>query len=223
MSINMENEQINIFDFRVLSRYPAQDIQDFFQEKRILGIPVRTKEPLTVYINNAGSFNEYPVESINNVIMQIVDDPVLTFQSSKKIKMELSYKVMLVVKYEGIGTYELITLPDDIGVKCTTLYDLTEKQISHSIYQTFQWVGNRFLFTMTVPISEFDRPVPVGLDLIGTASMNSLRWNAEIGEVTFDGTSSPPVPSTRVDISIGHDYLLRVGIEDEITVNGTVD
>ena len=147
---------VNILTLRPLAKFQAEDTQIFFQEKRdpVTGERLAIKEPVTLFIDNAGDFYEYPLECIQCVVVR-TDEPEWSYICDDKIKISLGFKVILVAKFSGSNTFEIITLPDDIGIKCTTLYDLSEVQVSRSIYQTMQRVGDRFIYTMTISFSEF--------------------------------------------------------------------
>lgn len=63
----MENrEPINILINRTKARFCERNLQIFFQEKRdpVTGQRLAEKEPVTLFIDNAGTFNEYPLECI---------------------------------------------------------------------------------------------------------------------------------------------------------------
>ena len=138
--------------------------------------------------------------------------------------MSIPFRIFFLAKFSGWDTYELIVLPDDIGVKVNTLYDLSEKQVSHSLYQTLQRVGNVFVYTIIIPIEDFVGSIPAaGLDFSVITTLRNMSWDAEIGEVCFCGTSSPSVPATRVDLSIFFDILVQILVEEELAVIGEVE
>ena len=215
---------VNILTLRPLAKFQAEDTQIFFQEKRdpVTGERLAIKEPVTLFIDNAGDFYEYPLECIQCVVVR-TDEPEWSYICDDKIKISLGFKVILVAKFSGSNTFEIITLPDDIGIKCTTLYDLSEVQVSRSIYQTMQRVGDRFIYTMTISFSEFEGIIPPDIDFTVITAFRNMTWNAEIGETDFHGTGSPPVLSTRVDLSIFFDIFVRIGVEEEMTVSGFVE
>jgi len=215
---------VNILTLRPLAKFQAEDTQIFFQEKRdpVTGERLAIKEPVTLFIDNAGDFYEYPLECIQCVVVR-TDEPEWSYICDDKIKISLGFKVILVAKFSGSNTFEIITLPDDIGIKCTTLYDLSEVQVSRSIYQTMQRVGDRFIYTMTISFSEFEGIIPPDIDFTVITAFRNMTWNAEIGETDFHGTGSPPVLSTRVDLSIFFDIFVRIAVEEEMTVSGFVE
>jgi len=215
---------VNILTLRPLAKFQAEDTQIFFQEKRdpVTGERLAIKEPVTLFIDNAGDFYEYPLECIQCVVVR-TDEPEWSYICDDKIKISLGFKVILVAKFSGSNTFAIITLPDDIGIKCTTLYDLSEVQVSRSIYQTMQRVGDRFIYTMTISFSEFEGIIPPDIDFTVITAFRNMTWNAEIGETDFHGTGSPPVLSTRVDLSIFFDIFVRIAVEEEMTVSGFVE
>ncbi|NLX63273.1 MAG: hypothetical protein GX022_00615 [Clostridiaceae bacterium] len=224
MNIEKHDKTVNILTFRPLAKFKSKNTQIFFQEKRdpVTGERLGIKEPVTLFIDNAGDFFEYPLECIQCVVVR-TDEPQWSYICDDKIKISVGFKVILVVKFSGSNTYEIITLPDDIGVKCTTLYDLSVVQVSRSIYQTMQRVGDRFIYTMIIPFSEFEGILPQDNNFTVIAAFRNMTWNAEIGETDFHGTGSPPVLSTRVDLSIFYDIFVRIVVEEEMTVSGIVE
>lgn len=223
------NKPLCIQSFRVLAKFQQEHVQIFFQEKRdpMTGKRLRKKEPVTLFINNAGILNEYPLECISCIKVRLVDEPRITFICDKKVRLEIGFIIYLVVKFEGNQEYELIVLPQDLGIDVNTLYDLTEKQIANSVVQTMQWVGDRFVYTLTATFDEFDGIIPPGLiasnTLIGNVTLRNTTWTFDIDGVSFDGTGSPPVLATRVDLAIFQDIIIRIGIEQGILVDGEVD
>mgnify|MGYP000848408782 CR=1 FL=1 len=217
-------EPINILINRTKARFCERNLQIFFQEKRdpVTGQRLAEKEPVTLFIDNAGTFNEYPLECIECLEVQL-GNPSWSFLCDNRIKISIPFKIFILAKFSDQGSYELILLPDDIGVKVTTLYDLSEKQISRSLYQTMQRVGNTFVYTIIIPVDRFTGFVPVGQDFSVITRLTNMTWNAEIGEVCFCGTGSPPAPATRVDLSIFYDLLVQIAVEQELTVMGEVE
>jgi len=224
MNSELEKKTINILALRSLARFESNSTQIFFQEKRnpVTGTRLGKKEPVTLFIDNAGDFNEYPLECIQCVFVR-TDEPTWSFICGKKVKITFGFKVILLAKFTGADSYEIITLPDDIGVKCTTLYDLSEVQVSRSIVQTMQRVGDRFIYTMTITLDEFTGTIPADDDFTVIVTLRNMTWNAEIGDTGFEGTGSPPVPATRVDLSVFYDILVQLASEEEITVIGTTE
>jgi|BioPla2DNA2_1021312.scaffolds.fasta_scaffold03603_10 hypothetical protein len=225
MRIGMDKKTVNILALRSLARYAECGVQVFFQEKRdpATGERLGIKEPVTLFIDNSGDFNEYPLECIECVMVRFTGPPEWSYICGKKIKVSIGFKVILLAKFSGSDTYEIINLPEDIGIRCTTLYDLTEPQVSRSIYQTMKIVGDRFVYTMIIPLSEFEGILPQDDIFTVIAAFRNMTWNAEIGDTGFYGIGSPPVLSTRVDLSILYDILVQIAVEEEITVSGTVE
>lgn len=225
MNNKLHKKKVNILALRPLARFKACGTQIFFQEKRdpATGERLGIKKPVTSFIDNAGDFNEFPLECIQCLIVRFTQKPTWSYVCGKKIKISVGFKIMMLVKFSDSNIYELITLPDDIGIKLTTLYDLSEKQVSQSIYQSMQRVGDEFIFTMLIPLSEFEGVIPADDSFRVIVRLRNMTWNAEIGDVGFDGTGSPPVPSTRVDLSVFYDILVQIAVEEEITVSGTVE
>ena len=225
MNNKLHKKKVNILALRPLARFKACGTQIFFQEKRdpATGERLGIKKPVTLFIDNAGDFNEFPLECIKCLIVRFTQEPTWSYVCGKKVKTTVGFKIMLLVKFSDSNIYELITLPDDIGIKITTLYDLSEKQVSQSIYQTMQRVGDEFIFTMLIPLSEFEGSIPEDDNFKVIIRFRNMTWNAEIGDVGFNGTGSPPVLSTRIDLSVFYDILVQIAVEEEMTVSETVE
>jgi len=221
----LHKKKVNIFALRPFAIYQDCGVQIFFQEKRDpeTGERLRIKEPVTLFIDNAGEFNEFPLECIQCLMVRFTQEPTWSYVCGKKIKISVGFKIMMLVKFADSNIYELITLPDDIGIKLTTLYDLSEKQVSQSIYQSMQRVGDEFIYTMIIDLSEFEGSLPEDDNFQVIIRFRNMTWNAEIGDVGFNGTGSPPVLSTRVDLSVFYDILIQLAVEEEVTVIGTVE
>ncbi|HHY65368.1 MAG TPA: hypothetical protein GX501_10010, partial [Clostridiaceae bacterium] len=80
-----------------------------------------------------------------------------------------------------------------------------------------------FIYTMTITLDEFTGTIPADDDFTVIVTLRNMTWNAEIGDTGFEGTGSPPVPATRVDLSVFYDILVQLASEEEITVIGTTE
>lgn len=224
-----EDKTLGIQTVQVLARYQQEQVQIFFQETRdpVTGQRLKKKEPVTLFIDHAGILNEYPLSCISCLLIKLTEEPKLTFICDSKVRLELGFQAFLVVSYEELPGFELITLPQDLGINVTSLYDLTEKQVSNSAVQTMQWVGNKLVYTLTVPFTDFEGVIPPGLigsdALVASVSMRNMSWLYELGGVSYDGIGSPPVLATRVDLAVFEDIILRIGVEQGILVNGRVE
>jgi len=214
---------VNILINKTKARFKEKNLQIFFQEKRdpVTGQRLGIKEPVTLFIDNAGPLNEFPLECIECVEVQL-GEPSWSY-CANRIRIRIPFRIFLVVKFMDQGSYEMIVLPDDIGVRVTTLYDLSEPQVSRSLYQTMQRVGDVFICTIVIPVDRFTGFVPVNDDFTVITRLTDLTWNADIGEVSFSGTGSPPAPATRVDLSIFYDLLVLIAVEEELTVLGETE
>ena len=214
---------VNILINKTKARYKEKNLQIFFQEKRdpVTGQRLGIKEPVTLFIDNAGPLNEFPLECIECVEVQL-GEPSWSY-CANRIRIRIPFRIFLVVKFMDQGSYEMIVLPDDIGVRVTTLYDLSEPQVSRSLYQTMQRVGDVFICTIVIPVDRFTGFVLVNDDFTVITRLTDLTWNADIGEVSFSGTGSPPAPATRVDLSIFYDLLVLIAVEEELTVLGETE
>ena len=211
----------------VISKYVSKYNQIFFQEKiePITLQPMKIKEPVTFYVDSIGILNEIPLESVDNVSFSLVDGPQFTIINGNQIRTEFSFTLSLLARYEN-NIFEMIKLPSDIGTKVMTKYDLTKKQVAENPTQTMQWVGDRFIYTITNPLSSFDKPIPpeiLGNDnLKENIVLKNMMWSADIGEISFYGTGSPPVLSTEVDLGVDQDLYIMLELEEEILIDGEV-
>lgn len=227
LKIQQEPQQLDIFVKRILARYFAPDTQICFQEHRdLIGTPTGTKEPVTLYIDNAGDYNQYPVQCVTETIFSLIDIPTNTIICNSKSRITITFKVFLLVKYQNVAAPGLIVLPDDIGTKVMTQYDLTQPQNKNHTTpkETMQIVGGNFVYTADVPLSMFDNPLTK--DELADCSLQShvilkcMRWLVDVDGTSNSGTGTPPAAATTVALEIFEDVLDKIGIDQDIFVTG---
>lgn len=229
LKICQEPQQLDIYVKRILARYLGAGTQILFQEHRdpVTGIPDGTKEPLTLYIDNGGDSNQYPVQCISEVIQSLIGIPTNTIICNSKSRISFAFKVFLLVKFQGLAAPSLIVLPDDIGSKVMTEYDMTQPQnINHNVpKETLQIVGGNFVYTADIPLSMFDNPLTQ--DQLNDPTLQShvilrcMTWTVDVDGVGYNGTGTPPVLATTVYLSKFEDILDKIGIDQDIFIDGT--
>lgn len=226
--INQEPQQIDIYVKRILARYLGANTQILFQEHRdpITGLPDGTKEPVTLYIDNAGDLNQYPVQCITEVIQSLIGVPTNTIICNSKSRITITFKVFLLVKFQGLTAPKLIVLPDDIGTSVMTKYDLTQPQNKNHDYpkETLQIVDGNFVYTADIPLSMFDNQLTQ--DQLNDPTLQShvllrcMTWSVDVDGVANNGTGTPPVAATTVTLAKYEDILDKIGIDQDILING---
>ncbi|RCX10505.1 hypothetical protein DFR58_1284 [Anaerobacterium chartisolvens] len=222
------NEKYGIFVKRILAKYFAPESQLLFQEKRdpATGLQMGVKEPLKLYINNAGENGEHPVQGITEIIMNLNETPSNIIISNTKSRIKIIFKVFLLIKYQDLGTPSLIVLPDDIGTKCMSQYDLSEAQHkSHNQpKETLQISDGNFMYIVDVPLTEFDSQLtPYQLNdstLQSYVVLKNLTWTVDVDDIEKKGAGIPPSAATVTTISVFQDLLNKIGIDDDIVING---
>ena len=222
------SEKIGIFVKRMLAKYLAVESQMLFQEKRdtATGEPLAVKEPLRIYINNAGGNGENSLQEITEVIMSLTEAPSDVIISNSKSRIKVTFKVFLLVKYQDLTIPSLIVLPDDIGDKCMTQYDLTMPQHVNngSARELLQISDGNFMYLVDVPLSEFDNQITSrhlnDPTLQSYVSLNNFSWSVDVDNVSRNGSGDPPALATAITLSISEDILNKIGIDQDIIVNG---
>jgi len=228
LKIQQEPQQLDIFVKRILARYFSPDTQILFQEgvDRKTGAPNGKKEPVVLYINNAGDFNQYPVQCVTEVILSLVDCPTNTIICNSKSRIVIAFKVFLLVKFQGVTTPSLIVLPDDIGTKVMTEVDLTQPQHKNHDFpkEMLQILGDNFVYTADIPLNKFEGCLTKehlnDCSLQSHVLLKCMQWFVDIDGVSNNGTGTPPLPATTVTLSITEDILDKIGIDQDIFVRG---
>lgn len=228
LMIQSEPQKLDIFVKRILCKYFGPNTQIFFQEHRNPnGTPAGTKEPVKLYIDNAGNSNQHPVQCVTEVILSLIDCPTNTIICNSKSRVTITFKVFLLVKFQGVAAPSLIVLPDDIGTKVMTQYDLTQPQYKNhdNPKETMQIIGDNFVYTADIPLSQFD--CQLTKDQLNDCSLQShvllkcLKWVIDVDGVGNNGTGTPPAAATTVTLSISEDLLDKIGIDQDIYITGT--
>jgi len=221
-------EKVGIFVKRILAKYVAARKQMLFQEKRdaATGNPTGIKEPLVLYINNSDENCEYPVQGITEVIVSLTEPPQDVIISNSKSRIKITFKVFLLVKYQDIAVPNLIVLPDDIGIKCMTQYDLSVPQHKDHGFpkETLQVTGGNFVYIIDIPLSEFDNTLTNTQlhdpTLQSFVLLKNLAWTVDVDVVGPNGTGVPPLPATTTMLSVYQDIVDKIGINQDIVING---
>ncbi|HBM81881.1 MAG: hypothetical protein QME45_14195 [Clostridiales bacterium] len=226
--IQQEPQQLDIFVKRILARYIGNNTQILFQEHRdpLTGLPDGTKEPVTLYINNAGVDSLNPVQCISEVILSLTDCPTNTIICNSKSRISISFKVFLLTKFQDVAAPSLIVLPDDMGTSVMTEYDLTQPQnISNTNpKETLQIVNGNFVYTADIPLTQFDHELTK--DQLNDCSLQShvllkcMNFLVDVDGTGNNGTGTPPALATTVTLSITEDIIDKIGIDQDVFVQG---
>jgi len=166
------------------------------------------------------------VQCISEVILSLIECPTNIIICNSKSRISITFKVFLLVKFQGLAAPSLIVLPDDIGTSVMTQYDLTLPQNKNHATpkETLQIVNNNFVYTADIPLSQFDNPL--AQDQLNDCTLQShvllkcMSFLIDVDGVANDGTGTPPVPATTVTISISEDILDKIGIDQDIFIEG---
>jgi hypothetical protein len=227
-NITQSSQPLDILAKRILTTYTKQNLQLLFEEKRNAqtGEPLGIKEPVTFYIYNAKQSEEHPVQCIQNVIFSLIEPPTNVIICNSKSRVQIKFKVFLLVKFQDVIIPSFIVLPDDISTKCITLYDLTIPQKKNHLFpkEMLQVIDNNFVYTIDIPLSEFTHLLtPEQLadpSLQSYVFLKNLSWNIDIDPTTSSDPHCPSVPATTIKFSLFQNMTDKIVIDQTITIEG---
>lgn len=222
------NGQLGILVKRILAKYTAAENQFFFQEKRdqVTGNGTGMKEPVRLYIRNAGENGEFPVQDITEVITSLTDTPSNFIVSNNKSRIKISFKIFLLVKHQDVVAPSLIVLPDDIGAKCTTQYDLTIPQHKSHDYpkEALQISDGNFMYVADIPLSEFDNQLTGNQlhdsTLKSHVVLKNLSWTVDVDDIVRNEKGGHSIPATSTTVAVFQDITDKISIDQDIIING---
>ena len=218
-------EKVGIFVKRILAKFFMPECQMLFQEKRdpVTGVHMGVKEPLKLFIYNAGENGENPIQGITEVIMSLTETPASVIITNSKSRIKIVFKVFLLVKYQDMAAPCLIVLPDDLGTKCYTSVDLTISQ--HKDHdqprETLQISDGNFLYIADIPLPEFDNQITSyqlhDPSLQPYVVLKNFAWSIDVDDVVRSGSGTPATATT---LSVFQDILNKISIDQDMEISG---
>ena len=218
-------EKVGIYVKRILAKYFMPECQMLFQEKcdAATGVHMGAKEPLKLFINNAGENGENPIQGVTEVIMSLTEQPTSVIITNTKSRVKIVFKVFLLVKYQDMAAPSLIVLPDDLGTKCYTAVDLTSPQHKDNDHprETLQISDGNFLYISDIPLSEFDNQITSyqlhDPTLQPYVVLKNFTWTIDVDDVVRSGTGSS---ATETTITVYQDVLNKISIDQDLEISG---
>lgn len=218
-------EKIGIYVKRILAKYSMPECQVLFQEKcdPATGTRMGVKEPLKLFIHNAGENGENPIQGVSEVILSVTEPPTNVIITNNKSRVKIVFKVFLLAKYQDMAAPSLIVLPDDIGEKCYTSVDLTSPQ--HKDHdqprETLQISDGNFLYIADIPLTEFDNQLtPYQMHdptLQPYVVLKNFIWSIDVDDVVRNCTGSL---ATGTVLSVCQDVLNKISIDQDMEISG---
>lgn len=218
-------EKVGIYVKRILAKYFMPECQLLFQEKKdaATGVHMGVKEPLKLFIYNAGENGENPIQGVTEVIMSLTETPASVIITNSKCRIKIIFKVFLLVKYQDMAAPSLIVLPDDIGTKCYTSVDLTISQHKDHDHprETLQISDGNFLYIADIPLSEFDNQITSyqlhDPSLQPYLILKNFAWSIDVDDVVRNSTGNS---ATATVISVFQDVLSKISIDQDLEISG---
>lgn len=237
---------LDIFVKRILARHCQKN------EQIVFDVAGNQKTPLRLFICNekAGS-EELPVKCISDIKFLLCDTDQQIICNHKS-RITIDFKLLLIVKFSSCN-FQCITLPDDAfklspsnEVKvCIDSIPSNQSQfpvlIGEIRNQRLEIVKEGsgpnanffFRFTKNVPLKDFDDEIPQSAFDDPTLQSFILVKNVKF-EVDVDGECPGTGPNkccncaedtnaTIVDIKVFADIIDKIGIDQDIWVNGEAD
>jgi len=218
-------EKVGIFVKRILAKYFMPECQLLFQEKRdpATGTCMGAKEPLKLYIYNAGEGGENPIQGVTEVIMSFTETPSSVIITNSKARVKIIFKVFLLVKYQDMAAPSLIVLPDDIGAKCYTSADLSapQRKDHDQPRETLQISDGNFLYIADIPLTEFDNQITSyqlhDPSLQPYIVLKNFAWSIDVDDVVRNGSGNA---ATETVLSVYQDVLNKISIDQDLEISG---
>lgn len=238
---------LDIFVKRILARHCQKNDQIVFD---VANNPIR-KTPLRLFICNEKVGNEeLPVRCISDIKFLLCDTDQQIICNHKS-RITIDFKLLLIVKFSNCN-FQCLTLPDDafrpqeneVRV-CIDAIPFNQSQFPVLIGE----IGNQrleiiregtgenanffFRFTKTIPLTEFDERIPASAfddpTLQSHVLVKNIRFEVDVdGECPGTGANKccncvGGTNATIVDISVFADIIDKIGIDQDIWVNGEAD
>lgn len=236
---------LDIFVKRILARHCQKNDQIVFDAAG------NQKTPLRLYIcNDKVGSEELPVRCISDIKFLLCDTDQQIICNHKS-KITIDFKLLLIVKYNSCN-YQCLTLPDDAFRSrenevrvCIDAIPFNQNQFPVPIGE----IGNQrleivregtgananyfFRFTKNVPLTEFDDVIPPSAfddpTLQSHILVKNIRYEVDVdGECPGSGANKccncvGGTNATIVDIKVFADIIDKIGIDQDIWVNGEAD
>lgn len=219
--IGVTPEQIDIYVKRILAKYTSEEQILFSQPTIGMGPgPGCRKSPLGLCVyKKAVDDMLYGVKCITEV--KICEwSTCQEIICNHKARLRITFKVFLCVKYED-NTYGVIVLPDDQGIKFCFQQTFP---IVIGIGETLNINNGYFVWSKDVPFAEFDKPLPPTVFDDPTLSshliIRAIRPESDVLTDCFCQGETALIPGTQVSLALFADILDKLGIEQDVLVQG---
>jgi hypothetical protein len=237
---------LDIFVKRILARHCQKN------EQIVFDVAGNQKTPLRLYIcNEKAGCEELPVRCISDIKFLLCDTDQQIICNHKS-KITVDFKLLLIVKYTNCN-FQCITLPDDafrpsLGNEvrvCIDSIPSNQGQFPALIGE----IGNQrleivkegsgpnanyfFRFTKNVPLKDFDAEIPQSAfddpSLMSHILVKNVKFEVDVdGECPGTGPNKccncvGDTNATIVDIKVFADIIDKIGIDQDIWVNGEAD
>lgn len=240
--------ELDIFVKRILAKHCQKNDQIVFDVAQVGGVPRKT--PLRLFICNDKVQNvEIPVRCISDIKFLLCETEQQIICNHKS-RIIIDFKLLLIVKYTNCN-FKCITLPDDAFKPegenqvrvCIDGIPFNQNQFPALIGE----IGNQkleiiregtgananyfFRFTKNVPLRDFDADLPQEVfddpSLESHILLKNIRFDVDVdGECSGTGANKccncvGGTNATIVDISVFADIIDKIGIDQDIIVDGT--
>lgn len=242
---SLPGRSLDIFVKRILARYCQKNEQIVFDAAGT------KKTPLRLFIcNQKVGCEELPVRCISDIKF-LLCDTCQQIICNHKSKITVDFKLLLIVKYNNCN-YQCLTLPDDafrtvgenkvkVGIDSipanpsqfpVVIGDVGNQRLEIIREGTGPNTNYFFRFTKNVPLSEFDDKIPQSaLDdpsLMSHIVIKNVKYTVDVdGECTGVAGKCCSCPgdtnATIVDVAVFADIIDKIGIDQDIWVNGETD
>lgn len=239
-------KNLDIFVKRILARHCQKN------DLIVFDVAGNKKTPLRLFIcNEKVGCEELPVRCISDLkfLLYDTDQQIICNQKSR---ITIDFKLFLIVKFSNCN-YKCITLPDDAFIPvCENKVRVCMDSIPYNQSQfpvVIGEIGNQrleivregsgananyfFRFIKTVPLSEFDDKIPCSAfddpTLMSHILVKNVRFEVDVdGECSGTGAikccnCAQDTNATIVDISVFADIIDKIGIDQDIWVDGEVE
>jgi hypothetical protein len=206
-----------------------------FQEKKekITKKTTGIRKPLTFNIFNGNNSKEHPVDSIRQVIFELVEPPNSTIISNSICRIQIVFKIYLLIQFKDMFVPCFIVLPDHDPTKCILPCDLLDPQKKNAPppKEILQIIDKNFVYTADIPFSSFD--TPLSSDQLNKRaiepqiSIKNFHWNTHICKmnerpVFSSSTPSVPIYTTPITLSIFQDITAQITIDENIPLQNSL-